>query len=1091
MFLFHPNLRVLKNFILAGSLLAGWSLSGQTWRNLPQEWKLSAGDFEDCQNLTFDDSQWKTVDLAKAARGQGDLDKVVWCRLHLKVPADCQRQDLILHLGKLGNPATTFFNGVRIITGFGAREETVFIVPDVLVKSGGENVIAIKITSPAGEIGNGEFDWAVLSSVAESLAAQGFKKSAVLEKRCAAAGPGAADFILQGVRSADFTAFEKELKSAPSPAVSWQAATRWNELCEIEKNLPRYLQNYESYRSGDRLDLMKNSATYLVRDFHDADPHKPVMGCEFSDFGSWYDLAYCGGLNRFIIGSVRKGVGPDYEFFNTPRDLGVLALFLKDASGNVIDGGNGAVSGGARPPTSRLASTLAPPNCAVTWYPYGWRTVTRDNQLEAESAVFFTAFNTIAVYASVKNLGTQDTQVTPGLLVTMRSEYDGQTGGHVTGSVNSNNIVQIRNVRVGAKTGPELYDDTLKIGSTLGTLKADFVPHYLPGAREGEWQSVLNVTPSSSLASASGSVILTAAEAAKLKPGEDVVFVFVIAATPGKTPADERCAAIVKQFAAAPKSASDQTESAWNNFLVGLPKLDHPGYATTKLYYSAVAALRKNHILREQNGRLYDASYPARGGFNYFFQSDSCWNLLGYLDFMPEWAKGHAVPILDPPCKIMDPHFFWSMWELYSRLPDPKERRDFAVAVYPLLTNAYHVWTTTLDINSNLLVATPNNWDDNPRYDLIFKEIKYEPGWNSWWNDLVTNCYQNKLEDPAPSSQLGYGAVVLGRLAKILGHDQDAAYWAEQYQRHCRAIDTLWDEQRGYWIVTYRDNLKDDVLTSSVLYPVFTDLCRDPAKIKRVIEQHVLNPAEFNGHFPVPTIAYDDPRYYHDKPPFQDKSPAGLWRGNLWMPEAWVIVKGLYKYGYEAEANDMVGRLLDMMSHQAASVGEFQQFAYSPAEWYNSENGLGQNNRAFSWSSAVALDFLLGNYQNERVVGTNPERDRRIEGHVREIFDFNSQNSLFRVEPIKTAFPVLKMATADGLPINQSKKVEFSFSDPAGNFGHAEIPFTFDESRWKVVDASAGHDLTKAEDGFYRALIGGNTILIPRNVESASRAESE
>jgi len=1071
-------------------LLAGWSLSGQTWRSLPTEWKLGTNDVEDSQNLDFDDSQWNTVDLAKAARGPGDLDRAVWWRLHLTIPVDSRGQDLMLHLGELGNPAATFFNGVRIVPGFGPRTESVFLVPAVLVKSGGANLIAIKITDPAGQSGVGEFDWAVLSSVAESLAARGITESSVLEKQCSASGPGAADFILQGVRSTDFTALKKELKSAPTPAVSWQAATRWNELCEIEKNLPRYSQDYELYRSGARLDFAKNLATYRVPDFHDADAHKPAMGCEFSDFGSWYDIAYCGGLNRFMIGSVRKGVGPDYEFFNTPRDVGVLALFFKDASGNVIDGGTGAPSGEAMPLTNRLASislrqatarqALAPPYCNVTWYPYGWRTVTRQDQFEAESAVFFTAFNTVAVFGSVKNLGHEETQVTPGLLVTMRTEYDGQTGGRVTGSSNGKNIVEIRNVRVGAKTSSELYNDALAIGSTLGTLKADFVPRYLPGAREGEWQSVLNENSSSSLAAVSGSVILTTPSPVKLRPGEIVNFVFVIAAAPGNAPADDQCAATVKQFAAAPKSALDQTESAWNIFFAGLPKLDHPSYARTKLYYSAVAALRKNHILREQNGRLYDASYPARGGFNYFFQSDSCWNLLGYLDFMPEWAKGHAVPILDPPCKIMDPHFFWSMWELYSRLPHRKEQQDFAAAVYPLLTNAYHVWTTTLDINSNLLVATPNNWDDNPRYDLIFKEIKYAPGWNSWWNDLVTNCYQNKLEDPAPSSQLGYGAVVLGRLAKILGRDQDAAYWAQQYQRHCRAIDTLWDEQRGYWIVTYRDSLKDDVLTSSVLYPVFTDLCRDPAKIKRVIEQHILNPAEFNGHFPVPTIAYDDPRYYHDKPPFQDKSPAGLWRGNLWMPEAWVIVKGLYKYGYEAEANDMVARLLDMMSHQSASVGESQQFAYSPAEWYNSENGLGQNNRAFSWSSAVALDFLLGNYQNERVVGANPERDQRIEGHVREIFDFASGNGLFRVEPTKTVFPVLKMESTDGLPINQSKKVEFSFSDPAGNFGRSEIPFVIDETRWKAVDAAAGHDLTKGEDGFYRALIGAKLTLTPR-----------
>ena len=1056
----HSIFPILRRFILVGMLFSGWVLPGQTWMALPTEWKLSAQEYEDSQNLAFDDSPWKIVDLARATPGQvGDWNKVVWCRLHLKIPAGCQGQDLILHLGKLGNAAATFFNGVRITTGFGVREELVFIVPAVLVKSGGENVIAVKISDSAGEMGSGEFDWAMLGSVAESMMVRGIKKSSVLERRCAAAGPDAADFILQGVRTADFKAMKKKLKSAPSPAVSWQAATRWNHLCEIEKNLPRYLQEYALYQSGDRLDFMKNLATYLVPDFHDADPHKPSMGCELSDFGSWYDLAYCGGLNRFMVGSVRKGVGPDYEFFNTPRDVGVLALFFKDASGNVIDGGNG--------------------ESAVTWYPYGWRTLTQHGRLEAESAVFFTAFNTIAIYGSVKNLGQQETQVTPGLLVTARSEYDGQTGGHVSGSLNAKNIVEIRNVRVGTKTTPELYDDTLAIGSTLGALKADFVPRYLPGARDGEWQTVLKENPSPSLAASSGSAVLTAAKTTKLKPGETLEFVFVIAAAPGNEPADEQCAATVKEFAAAPQSALSQTEAAWNNFFGNLPKLEHPGYASTKLYYSAVAALRKNHILREQNGRLYDASYPARGGFNYFFQSDSCWNLLGYLDFMPAWAKGHAVPILDPPCKIMDPHFFWSMWELYSRLPDKKERQDFAAAVYPLLTNAYHVWTTTLDINSNLLVATPNNWDDNPRYDLIFKEIKYVPGWNSWWNDLVTNCYRNKLEDPAPSSQLGYGTVVMGRLAKILGKDQDAAYWAQQFRRHCRAIDSLWDERRGYWIVTYRDTLKDDVLTSSVIYPVFTDLCRDPAKIKRVIEQHILNPAEFNGHFPVPTIAYDDPRYYHDKPPFQDKSPAGLWRGNLWMPETWIIVKGLYKYGYEAEANDMAGRLIDMMAHQSASVGQFQQFAFSPAEWYNSENGLGQNNRAFSWSSAVALDFLLGNYQNERVVGANPERDRRIEGHVREIFDFDSGNSLFRVEAVKTVFPVLKMKTADGLPINQSKKVEFSFSDPAGNFDRSEIPFAIDETRWKVVSASTGHELTKGEDGLYKVPIGTKLTLVP------------
>jgi len=55
---FHPEFRLLKHFIVVGMLFAGWSLSGQIWRSLPTEWKVNARDYEDSQNLTFDDTQW-------------------------------------------------------------------------------------------------------------------------------------------------------------------------------------------------------------------------------------------------------------------------------------------------------------------------------------------------------------------------------------------------------------------------------------------------------------------------------------------------------------------------------------------------------------------------------------------------------------------------------------------------------------------------------------------------------------------------------------------------------------------------------------------------------------------------------------------------------------------------------------------------------------------------------------------------------------------------------------------------------------------------------------------------------------------------
>ncbi len=819
-------------------------------------------------------------------------------------------------------------------------------------------------------------------------------------------------------------------------------------------------------RGEQPLDFMKNQIAYLAPKLQGDQPLKPIMGCELSDFGSWYDIAYADGINRFMLGSVRQGVGPNNEFFNTARDVGVLSLFFQTAGGDRIFGNKDTV---------------------VSWYPDGWQTRTRRGSFDIESATFFTAFNTIAIYAKVTNTGTQPVSIAPGLLVTARSNYDGRKDGRISGSLTNNgHQLWFRNARVGSKTTRALYTDTLAISSTLTPLHAAFAPRDFTRATSEELKSELAGSLASSLDASAGTAVLTA-KAAKLKPGASLECVFIVAAAADNQTASAQCGKSAKAFIKSPRLALKQVEDDWNNFFKGLPKLANPTDARLKLYYSAATALRKNRYLLRCDGKLYSASYPARGGFNYFFQSDSCWNLLGYLDMKPQWAEGHAVPILVPPCEIMDPHFFWSMWELYSRLPDPKTRRDFAAKVYPLLTNAYRDWTNNVDIDGDLLTATPDNWDDNPRYDLIFKEIKYAPGWNSWWNDLTRCCRENKLDDPAPSSQLGYGAVVLRRLALILGKKNEAADWARQIQRHRQAVASLWDEQKGYWIVTYRGTQTDDVLTSSIIYPIFCDLCRDPAKIKRVIEGHILNPEEFNGPFPIPTVAYDDPRYYHQKPPFQGK-PGGLWRGNIWMPETWIVVKGLFKYGYEDESKSMVRRLLNMMSHQSASVGQYQQFAQSPAEWYDSRTGLGQNNRAFSWSSAVAMDFLLGNYQNERVLGSNPDRDRTIAGHVREIYDFNSGDSLFKVETTKRVFPVLTMKTTDGLPIEQSQRVIFNFSDPGDNFAGSTIPFKLKESKWKVQVKATGRTVPTDSDGWYRARLDTDLVLVPR-VETARRAQ--
>lgn len=834
----------------------------------------------------------------------------------------------------------------------------------------------------------------------------------------------------------------------------------------------------------DLVDFMANRETFLVKDFTGDEHQRPEMGCELSDFGSWYDAAYSGGINRFWINSLRHHTY-DQVGFNTTQDLGQVAVFFETASGAVIDGSHGS--------------------CRVDWTPYGWTTRTLEDGLRVESTVVFVRFNTLAVLVTVENTGASAVAVTPSLLVTDRSDYDGMTGGRISGSADDGCLAWT-NRRIGKSSDPADYVDSLRVGSTLGALRVSFLPRYLRTARGDELLTALRECRDPSLSAPNGAA-LARAGVLTLQPGARREFAFYLGAG-----ADDRSASAAAAGARdllarlGPAGTLASVRKDWNDYLASLPSLHDPSLDDRTLYYASALALRTNRILLERlpesafagrdgsagqpvaadagdagNGEvLYSASCPGRGAFNLFFQSDACWNLLGYLDINPDWAEGHAVPILVPPCIIMDPHFFWSMWELYSRLPGRARERAFAAKVYPLLENDYRTWLTKIDIDHNLLCATPNNWDDGPRADLLFKEATDIPGqWNSWWTDWVNFSRDRFLEDPASSSQLAYGAVVLGRFARILGKERDAAHWHRQFERHVRAIDTLWDEKRGYWIVTYKHRLRDDVLTSSIIYPVFTDVCRDPARIRRVIEQHILNPKEFNGRFPVPTVAYDDPCYYHQKPPRQNEE-GGLWRGNIWMPEAWIVVKGLYKYGYGPEAASMARRLLDMMEHQAAFTRDHPQYACVPAEYYDSRTGAAQNNRRFSWSSAVAMDFLLGNYENERVLGANPSRDGAVDGHVRELFDFKSGRCLFRVAAEARVFPVLHMRSTDGLPIESSAAVDFRFEDPAGNLAGRSIAFTADPSRWRVVDAATGRDIPVGPDGTCRAAPGERLRLVRR-----------
>jgi putative isomerase len=89
----------------------------------------------------------------------------------------------------------------------------------------------------------------------------------------------------------------------------------------------------------------------------------------------------------------------------------------------------------------------------------------------------------------------------------------------------------------------------------------------------------------------------------------------------------------------------------------------------------------------------------------------------------------------------------------------------------------------------------------------------------------------------------------------------------------------------------------------------------------------------------MPTITYDSPAFSTD-----------YWRGQTWLNVAFFAVKGLRDYGYTDTASRIKEYLLDMV-YDELPKGLFEN--------YDSVNRRGMFNKAFSWSAAFVIEFVL------------------------------------------------------------------------------------------------------------------------------------
>jgi glycogen debranching enzyme len=156
----------------------------------------------------------------------------------------------------------------------------------------------------------------------------------------------------------------------------------------------------------------------------------------------------------------------------------------------------------------------------------------------------------------------------------------------------------------------------------------------------------------------------------------------------------------------------------------------------------------------------------------------------------------------------------------------------------------------------------------------------------------------------------------------------------ESLERKC------WDDAAGFFYsVDAVSGEKFPEVTISGLFPLILD--GDPAKVDRLVSEHVLNEHEFWLPYPLPCVAKSSPHF----------NPKGsvmlLWRGPNWICMTWYIVKGLQQHRFA----DIAGQITQKLAEMVERAGFREQYNPLTGQAYGAKN--------FGWSTLVA-DLLLG-----------------------------------------------------------------------------------------------------------------------------------
>ncbi|HUT55251.1 MAG TPA: trehalase family glycosidase [bacterium] len=459
------------------------------------------------------------------------------------------------------------------------------------------------------------------------------------------------------------------------------------------------------------------------------------------------------------------------------------------------------------------------------------------------------------------------------------------------------------------------------------------------------------------------------------------------------------------------------------------------------LYRMAATALA-NQLYAPRVNMEHWACVPTKVHYNWFWLWDSGFQALGYSEFNAEAARdviltqfqaqrrdGFISHMADEREKPLTPHsqppvFGYSAGKFIPRYAADPAFKDFEKVMYEQSGPFLKWWDRTRDRNHNglyeYLSQDEGGWDNSPRMD-------YVPGimWISYVGSLgeVLGARFKPLDNTDANAWMYSYYRAMEQWAEDLGRPEEAGQWKQRAIALAHKVDEImWDPEVGCWLDTYKwigsKNYRHfRVLTPHIWFPAFTGATMDEQKAREVIEKHLLNPEEFFGKYPIPIVAYNDPKY--------DITKQG-WTASIWLVTAYSALEALWRFGYEEEADELRARLLAMMADQDGMKGIYETYNPETGKYKDQYSTGGYASTQFGWSSAFTMEIILERYEEERFVFADTTR---ISGFIRRAEDFQTRDAFYRIEAGLDA-PRVELASADGMPLLDSGSIRIKLSDP-------------------------------------------------------------